>query len=167
MTNTEEWVIIRDFPDYSVSSHGRVRNNRTDRILAQIRNQQGLMFVGLSRDHNQYKRAVTLLVANAYLDPPQEPFDTPIQLDGDRTNNDVDNLMWRPRWFAYLYHQQFKRPPHNRIKSRIIDTKTKEISKNSKDCVVRYGLIERDLILAIANRTYVWPTYQIFQTLEE
>lgn len=167
MTKEELWVTIQDFPDYLVSNQGRVMNGRTERILAKTMNAQGIIFVGLSVGHVQYKRSVTLLVAKAFLGAPSVPFDTPIQLDGDRTNNESDNLRWRPKWFAHRYHQQFKQPYPHHIRYSIIDTKSKQISKNSRDCFTTYGLLEKDLILAIANRTYVWPTYQIFQVLEE
>src|SRR3954463_11128186 len=107
-SNQMEFKPIDGFPGYSISSYGRVRNDETDRILALTRNQHGVVQVGLMRDGLQYKRGVALLVARAFLDPPAiETFDTPINLDGDRCNNHIDNLMWRPRWFAVKFHQQF------------------------------------------------------------
>jgi hypothetical protein len=164
---TEEWRNIRSFPEYSVSSEGRVRNNRTRRILAQSLNQQGIPMVGLTRNGEHYKRGVALLVATAFIPRPKGPFDTPINLDGDRENNHVINLMWRPRWFAVFYHKQFKHPPKLRIHQPIIDIKSRIISPNSHICSMTYGLLEHDLVLSIVNRTYVWPTYQRFELFEE
>lgn len=162
----ESWKSINFFPEYSVSDYGRIRSNKTDRILALNENQFGVVQVGLMRDGVQHHRSVPLLVAKAFIPQPFVPYDTPINLDGDRHNNHVDNLVWRPRWFAIKYNQQFRHPPERSIASRIIDLKTGDVSENSFECAQRYGLLEQDLILSILNRTYVWPTYQEFGVLE-
>ena len=161
-----EWEIIPEFPGYSVSREGRVRNDDTGRILALTKNQHGLIQVGLMRDCNQYKRGVALLVANAFLPPSTiEAFNTPINLDGDRTNNRVENLMWRPRWFAILYHRQF----HNDLRGfrePIMEVRTKQRFPNSWEAAITFGLLDREILIATLNRTYVWPTYQEFRLVE-
>lgn len=162
----EEWVEIEGFPDYSVSNYGRVRTNKSERILRCNLNQYGLLQVGLMRNGVQRHRSVPLLVAKAFLPQPPGPFDTPINLDGDRFNNHVNNLLWRPRWFAVRYNQQFRYPSIDPILSPIIDLGTSEISENSFECAKRYGLLESDVVLSIINRTYVWPTYQQFGVLD-
>jgi hypothetical protein len=162
----ERWVTIKDFPEYSVSDHGRIQADKSGRILSLSENQYGVLHVGMMRDGVQRHRSVPLLVAKAFIEPPVGPFDTPINLDGDRHNNHVDNLTWRPRWFAIKYNQQFKYPYENSIMSPVFDLKTGEVSDNSFECAKRYGLLERELVFAIFNRTYVWPTYQEFGILE-
>jgi NUMOD4 motif len=163
----EQWRMIEHFPEYSVSDYGRVRTDKTGRILALSENQFGLLQVGLMRDGEQRHRSVPLLVAKAFIPSPPGPFDTPINLDGDRHNNQVANLVWRPRWFAIKYNQQFRYPYENPILAPVQDLKTGEISVNSFECAKRYGLLERDLVLSILNHTYVWPTYQEFRVLED
>jgi hypothetical protein len=163
----EHWKTIDLFEDYSVSNHGRVRSDKSGRILALNENQYGVVQVGLMRDGVQYHRSVPLLVAKGFLAPLTGPFDTPINLDGDRTNNHVDNLAWRPRWFAIKYNRQFRYPYENPILVPVIDLKTGEVSENSFEGAKRYGLLEQDLVLSIVNRTYVWPTYQEFGVVEE
>jgi hypothetical protein len=158
----ENWRKIDSFPGYSVSDHGRVRADKTGRFLSLSQNQYGLVHVGLMKEGLQYHRSVPLLVARAFLLQDNLLFDTPINLDGDRHNNRLENLLWRPRWFAIRYNQQFRQPYENPITSRIVDLKTGEISENSAHCAQRYGLLEQDLVLSIMNRTYVWPTYQEF-----
>jgi hypothetical protein len=163
-----EWKTIPEFPDYSVSRGGQIRNDHTDRILALTltRSQGGLVQVGLVRDGMQYKRGVALLVARAFLDPPTPPtFDTPINLDGDRCNNHVSNLMWRPRWFAVKYHKQF----HNEKRGfdqPIRDIHTGIVYRTSWDAAITHGLIDREILVATMNRTYVWPTYQEFRLVK-
>jgi hypothetical protein len=162
----EHWREIELFSGYSVSDHGRIRSDRWDKYLSLNENQYGLVQVGLMRGGVQHHRSVPLLVAKAFLPLIPGPFDTPINLDGDRHNNHVNNLMWRPRWFAIKYNQQFRHPYDRSISSPIMDVKTGEISKNSFECFMRYGLLEKDLVLSILNRTYVWPTYQEFAVVE-
>lgn len=162
----ERWRPIPLFPGYSVSDHGRIRTDKTGRILSLSENQFGVMQVGMMRDGQQRHRSVPLLVAKAFLPERTDPFDTPINLDGDRHNNHVDNLAWRPRWFAIRYNQQFRYPYEHPIVAPIINLETREVSKNSFECAKVHGLLERDLVLSILNRTYVWPTYQRFGVLE-
>ena len=162
----EEWVVIEGFPNYSISNYGRVRTNYSGRILVTYQNQSGTVQVGLMDHGEQKHRSVPKLVAKAFIPQYEEPFDTPINLDGDRLNNFVGNLTWRPRWFAIKYNQQFRLPYPNRINYPIEDLKTGEITANSFECAKRYGLLEREIVLSIHENTYVWPTYQIFRVKE-
>src|SRR5690348_13611375 len=105
----EVWRQIYEFPAYSVSNMGRVRNDDTGRIMAMSRNQFGIVNVGLVVGRKQYKRSVALLVAEAFLPTwESEVFTSPIHLNGDREDCRAENLMWRPRWFAIKYHRQFR-----------------------------------------------------------
>lgn len=164
----EIWREIDEFPGYSISSRGRVMNDDTDRLLALTRNQNGIVQVGLMRDGTQYKRSVAVLVANAFLSDADRPetFDTPINLDGDRMNNTVENLMWRPRHFAIKYHRQFK-TDHILLKMTIEDEKTGTRYRNSRAAAMDNGLLERDVETAVNNGSYVWPTYQTFRVIDE
>lgn len=164
---TEQWREIAFFPGYSVSDHGRVRTDKSGRILALSVTNYGLVQVGLMRDGEQKHRSVPLLVAKEFIPQPHGAFDTPINLDGDRGNNHVDNLVWRPRWFAIRYNQQFRYPHEYSIEAPIVDLKTNIVSPDSFECAKEYGLLEQDLVLSIVNRTYVWPTYQEFAVLAE
>lgn len=161
------WSTIPEFNNYEVSDGGQVRNKDTGRIMGLTQNQNGVVQVGMMRNRCQYRRGVALLVASAFLDPPpNDAYNTPINLDGVRTHNHVDNLAWRPRWFAVKYHQQFhngKRGFDNPIR----DTKTGEVFPTSWDAAMKYGLLDREIMIATLNRTYVFPTFQEFELVEE
>lgn len=163
----EQWKKIRGFPDYSVSNTGFIRSEKTGRLLSLYENQYGVVCVGLMKDGKQYHRSATLLVALAFLPRRRPPFDTPINLDGNRYNNHFENLVWRPRWFAIKFNQQFKHPYPYSIHSPIQDMESREVSDNSLECCKRYGLLEEDLVLSIMNRTLTWPTYQEFRVIED
>ena len=162
----ERWKHIPGFPNYSVSNTGLIRSEKSGRILSLYENQFGVLCVGMMKDGEQKHRSVPLLVASAFLPPRGDAFDTPINLDGDRHNNSVENLAWRPRWFAIKYNRQFREPYPYPISQSIEDIKTGEVFINSFDCAKKYGLLEEEVILSILNRTYVWPTYQEFRIIE-
>ena len=162
----EKWEAIWDYPGYMVSDHGRVRNDFYDgRVKTLSTNQRGIVYVGLSLNGKHVNRSVSLLVANAFLDPPQYPtFDTPINLDGDRYNNYAANLLWRPRWFAYKYMQQFNRGIVGCLVP-IINVKTGESFTDSWEAALKYGLLDIEVTKSITNEEPVFPTGQIFGKL--
>ena len=47
--NIEQWRLINDYDNYEVSSHGRVRNNNTGRILKPGINSSGYHFANLHK----------------------------------------------------------------------------------------------------------------------
>ena len=116
-----------------------------------------MVFVGLFRDQEQYKRSVALLVAKAFLKQPSEFFDTPINLNGDRLDNQVINLMWRPRWFAIKYNRQFREPILSIFRLRfrtLVPAKSLEIHWSvpcSMDLLRRHCLFNYESYLCVAE----------------
>lgn len=160
-----EWQEIGSFPGYSVSEIGTIRNDNTDRIMALTVNQRGVVNVGLVRNGIQYKRAVSILVAKAFLPPARnELFDSAINLDGDRTNNHVENLLWRPRWFATKYFQQFRCTPNLRP-LRVEEINTRQKFETTWLAAITYGLLDLDVRRSAVEEGEVWPTYQRFRMI--
>lgn len=160
----EVWRTIPEFPSYSVSTRGRVQNDETERIMAQLLNTTGVVQVGLTRGLVQYRRSVPLLVASAFIPKKNLEFTTPINLSGDRFDNEVSNLMWRPKWFAVKYHAQFRNGERG-FNVPVYETTTGEEFETSWEAAIKYGLIDREILIATTNRTYVWPSYQIFRVI--
>lgn len=163
----ETWKTIEDFPEYAVSTEGRIRNKNTDRILKPSSNQYDVLMVGLMKDGVQYKRSVPLLVLDAFMMKPNVHFDTPINLNGHRVDNRVENLLWRPRWYAVQYNRQFDEPYEHPITKPIRDPENGMIFPNSFAVATYYGLLERDIVLSILNRTVVWITFTRFELAED
>lgn len=159
------WREITEFPGYSVSDAGDVRNDDTGRMLSRFVNQSGVVNVSLMKLRKQYKKGVALLVANSFLpESLGEAFDTPINLNGDRLDNHAYNLELRPRWFAVKYFRQFRSAV---IFNRPIeDVDTKEYFDSSWDAAIKYGLLERDILVAAMNNTDVWPTRHRFRMVD-
>lgn len=162
----QEWREIIGFSGYSVSDAGLIQNDNTQRIMRTYLNNKGIETVGLMHRGVQHKRSVSVLVADAFIRTARSlEFNTPINLDGDRTNNHVSNLAWRPLWFAQKYHRQFKTGPQG-FACPVQNIKTEEVYETSWAASVILGLLERELVLSILNRTYVFPLYQTFRILE-
>jgi hypothetical protein len=164
--NDEEWVPVGGFPGYSVNPLGQVRKDSSGRVLHTRLNQYGVPYVGLMRNWRQCIRSLPRLVATAFLPTSNVIFDTPINLDGDRTNCAVDNLMWRPRWYAIYYVNQFKDRYAYPIEAPVRAIETEEEFVNSLEAACRYGLLEREVVLSVLNKTPTWPTYQMFELVD-
>lgn len=161
----ENWKTIDEYPNYSVSDQGRVRNDRTDRILAISQIPSGHCYVGVvGPTGTQAKRMVSKFVASAFVYRPQYNFNTPIHLDGDLGNCVASNLQWRPRWFAMKYTRQFRERQWNHAPVR--DKKTGEVYEDLWPLVIQKGLLHRDILLAAANSTYVFPTMEFYEWAE-
>ena len=158
-----DWRPVEGFPGYSINPLGQVVRDSTGRLLVPRYNQYGVPYVGLMREWQQCSRSLPKLVARAFLPKPSEIFDTPIQLDGDPANCRADNLMWRPRWYAVLYKRQFENRYDHPINVPVHAIHEREKFSNSLEAACRYGLLEREVVLSILNRTPAWPTYQYFE----
>lgn len=162
----EIWKRIPDFPEYLVSNHGRVINHETDHIKTPTPNQLGIPNVCFSQKRIQSRRGLALLVANAFLEPHIRPtFTTPINLDGDRFNCHVDNLAWRPRWFALEYHAQYKKDTPFNFTGGVEIDETGESFVNVRDCAKKYGLLERNIIIGAMNNDQVFPQWYTFRVI--
>lgn len=157
----EQWVVIDEFPKYSVSNTGQVRMDRTKHILRQSSAGRGHLQVGLYRqgDAVQYKRSVDRLVASAFVPNTSDRYDTLIHLDGDRKNCRADNLCWRPRWFAIKYAMQFRTMRDYQMPP-IRDIETGEIYTDVWEIIVRDGLLWNDIKQSISEHTYAWPSHK-------
>lgn len=162
----ERWRMITEFPNYSVSDAGLVRNEDTGNLMTGLLNQRGIVHVGLTRDRVLYKRSVSRLVADAFIAVPEidtdGTFDTPINLDGDRFNNHASNLMWRPRWFAMKYRKQFMGKRKISINRPIAIVGSKEVFVNSWHAATALGLLDYEILVSMMKSTYVWPLYRKF-----
>lgn len=158
-----EWRPIETFDNYSVSDHGSVRNDRFDRDLRLSTNQSGNVYVALSKNNKQYNRGVSQLVAQSFMDfDPEGVFNTPINLNGDRFDNCVNNLALRPRWFGLKYVQQFQVYQPTEY-FPIVEVETQQRFFNPWQAATRFGLIRLDILVAMRNGLEVWPTRQRFQ----
>lgn len=158
----EQWSYIQEFPGYAVSNFGQVANLRRDSLIRPVPNAQGIAMAGFFYRGHHTTRSVPLLVANAFLPKTNPAFNAPIQLNGDRMFCHVRNLMWRPRWFAVVYHQQFSKPEFHDPDADLEIEDTGEQFKGWAEPSVVYGLRYIDIIMSYTNHKGTWPTGQRF-----
>lgn len=158
----EIWSKIDDFPNYSVSSHGRILNDNNGRLMKESMNGSGVVKVGLVRGGVQYTRSVKLIVADTFIVGRTQEFDTPIHLDGDARNNRADNLLWRPRWFAWKHTRQFVDITPQHTRGPIVDLHTELWYQHMLEAAVIHGLLVIDIWKSIQSRKETFPTWQVF-----
>lgn len=158
-----EWMPISEFPDYLVSNLGDVVNGKTGRWIQLSATQRGTTKVGLVHHGKQYTRSVSVLVAEAFVPGRDEIYDTPIHLDGDKTNCRADNIAWRPRWFALAYAQQFNNISDNDRLGPLRDITTDQRYYDIVEAGTLHGLLFKDVRRAIVMKESVFPTIQRFE----
>jgi hypothetical protein len=92
--NCEEWRTIKDFPNYQVSSLGRIKNIKTNRILKPFKNKtSGYYYIHIinSRERKCYR--VHRLVATYFINNPLNLSDVN-HIDENKCNNTSSNLEW-------------------------------------------------------------------------
>jgi hypothetical protein len=98
----ERWLPVAGFPDYAVSSWGRVKRvspgmgARAGRILKPGRDRYGYPQVQLYRNGKSLMRPVHRLVLETFVGPCPEGMEAR-HLDGDKGNPALSNLAWGTR----------------------------------------------------------------------
>ena len=90
---TEEWRIVKEFPNYSVSDKGRIRNDKFDRLMVPCHHSTGYRAVGFRDRSKKTSFLVHRLVGFAFVDG-HEPGLEINHKDGDKANNNAGNLEW-------------------------------------------------------------------------
>lgn len=164
----DEYKVIEDFPDYGVARNGSVYNLETQRLRATSYTREGAVKITLFRDGRPYTRSLPKIVAEAWLYNDYDPdiFDTPIHLDNDLSNNHVDNLAWRPRWFAVKYQRQYWNEEYRYARVRVEDVRTGEIYESLMDVCQRYGFLYLDVLRSCTRGDEVYPTWRQFRFID-
>ncbi len=90
----EEWKIIQNYKNYSVSNFGNIKSNKTNKLLKPNFNKQNYAYVWVKNNDNVWKRVrINRLVAQEFIpNPENKPCIN--HLDYNPSNNRVDNLEW-------------------------------------------------------------------------
>ena len=93
MKEVEVWKNIEGFPNYQVSSLGRVRNITTGKVLKGVDNGYGYLKVKLFKAGKGYTIKIHRLVATTFI-PNPEKLPEINHIDECKANNAVSNLEW-------------------------------------------------------------------------
>lgn len=90
----EIWKDVKGFEDYyEVSNLGNVRRKDSLYVLKQLNHKKGYLRVYLSVNSKKKGRAVHRIVAEAFIENPENK-ETVNHIDLNKKNNKVDNLEW-------------------------------------------------------------------------
>lgn len=89
----EDWKTIEGYPNYEISTGGRVRNRSTGRIRASSDDSRGYPAVSLWAQGRPHTKNVHRLVAETFI-PNPDGKTTVNHIDGNKRNNHISNLEW-------------------------------------------------------------------------
>lgn len=164
----EETKPIEGFPEYVIDRAGTVYTVASGLRRKPSKTREGALKVTLYREGRPYTKSLSLLVAKAWLYNDFDPdiFDTPIHLDNDQSNNHVDNLAWRPRWFAIKYQRQYWNEEYRFSRVKVQDVKTGERYEGLMDVCQKYGYLYMDVIRSCTKHDEVFPTWRKFRFID-
>ena len=128
----EIWKAVAEFPIYSVSNLGRVKNNERNYIMHGGYDKDGYRQVTLSYNDKQYNRRVCRLVAIAFI---PNPDNLPVvnHKDENKENDRVDNLEWCTVKYNNTYGSNLHR--HGKkvqcVETNCVYASTREAERNT------------------------------------
>lgn len=150
----EEWRSIENYPNYLVSSEGRVKNHMSNRILKPSNDSYGYPQVILSNDGRKRSHRIHRLVANAFI----ENYDKSLEVNhrsGVKTDNSVSNLEWvtpsENTKHAYRTGLAHRSPKAGSRPTKVRVVETGAVFESVSECARSLG-IKREGINACVNR---------------
>lgn len=95
---TETWKQVEGFPNYIISNTGKLKNTKTKKDIKLHLSNTGYYVCSMSNNGKISSANIHTLVAKAFVDNPNPALYTEVHhLDGDKLNNNADNLKWVTR----------------------------------------------------------------------
>ena len=99
---------VEDYPEYLVTSHGRVFSTKRSKFIGNMSKKNGYVHVALTKDNCKQIRKVGMhvLVMESFGPPKPGPGYEVHHLDKHRDNNHIENL----QWVTHQENQQDRNP---------------------------------------------------------
>jgi hypothetical protein len=164
----EVWLEIPEYPNYEVSSFGRVYSRKYKRIMSPSKKDDGGRMVKLRKRGLKVKaNAIHRLVAKAFIPNPENK-PAVDHIDCNRSNNHVSNLQWctlgENTHYAYLRGRDRKYGERSSM-GKLTNEQANQVRQwfQSKEKTVKqmsseFSISEQSLRAIIKNQTYPCTT---------
>ena len=145
----EEWRQSEEFPNYEISDEGKVRNQKTGRVLKASISEKGYARVSLAENGKTYTRNIHRLVADVYVPGYEEGMGV-VHKDNDPSNNHADNLKWETKSeIARRSFENGRQQTHRMRPVRCIETG--EEFESVKSCAISFNKSRRSISRSANN----------------
>lgn len=151
----ERWKQVSFAPEYFVSTQGRVEKNGHLITIGHVTD--GSLSAVLRLESGSRPYLVRRLVAEAFCEKLTANCDSVIHLDGEKDNCNVENLAWRPRWFAWKYTRQFHEPVRSRWMYPVRIVQTGEEFGSLIEAGMRLGMLWADIYRSTIEHRVTYP----------
>ena len=110
----ETWKTVEKYPNYLVSTDGRIKKKSTGRILVTTPDSRGYPAVTIIDNDGQHTKCIHRLVAETFVPNPEGKL-TVNHKDGNKRNNHISNLEWNTlsENLKHAYQVGLKQRPDN------------------------------------------------------
>lgn len=155
MIHEETWKVIEEFPDYQISSLGRIIHKDRPETPRRVNiNHAGFPTLTLfKKEHGgaRYVRQVNKLVAIAFLGPAPKRLDSIWHFDGDLLNCYADNLKWDMRARVLEWNEMHRTMTPKYKTPKVMVNATGDVYDNAFMCGLAVSEIETAVVTHIEN----------------
>ncbi len=149
LDDNEEFKPIKKFPNYKIGNNGTVINIFRNTKLTPINAAHGYLLVHLSRCNNRYDKLIHRLVAEHFIDNPNN-YEEVDHIDGNIKNNNHTNL----RWCTRKQNNGFEL--HRKNLSKSCKTKRKLIQLDlNNNIIAKYESIKQAHLITGINKANI------------
>ena len=142
-------ILIKNFPNYYVDEEGNIYSDKTG-ILKPLKpyfdTKKRYLICALRKDGKCYRKSVHRLVAEAFIDNPNN-YDVVNHIDNDTTNNNVNNLEWctQKHNIQHMYKNTDSTPVRNFKKAKlykdgVLIKECKSVAEASREAVRLFNI---------------------------
>ncbi len=148
----EEWAELEEFPNYVISTQGRIRHKDREHCRQISVNENGFPIVVLfgrfgGESKTRYLRQVNKLVADTFLERSVLDDCTSVwHIDGDLMNCDASNLKWDTRGRVLEWNEMHRSRTPRYDTPSVHNVYTGRVYDNAFECAMDEGRLESDIV---------------------